>query len=316
MALPAPSTAVNLYLLNGGSMTAEHHILHAGEAPGSEFRMYNWCFLIHHAQKKRWVLWDLGMSANPEDFPPVIANGILKEARVLDPVEPLQEQIKRRAGIEPHQLDTIILSHAHFDHARPIRTTFPNATIYFGPGTSSFCSPGHLTNPLSPWDGRFFDADPAKATETWATLSGPWVPFGPFEAAMDFFGDGGLWVVRAPGHMPGNLCGVVRVGFEGEGAWVVLGSDCCHSRDLLNGTKSFGTFPLPDGSMTCLHADPDAARDTLAKLRVLERDMGAHVALAHDASWMVEGGDEVLMSLLDERFRADVKEAVVKGEPF
>jgi hypothetical protein len=44
-------------------MTAEYHKLHAGEPPAKEFRMYNWCFLIHHAAQKRWVVWDLGMSA-------------------------------------------------------------------------------------------------------------------------------------------------------------------------------------------------------------------------------------------------------------
>jgi glyoxylase-like metal-dependent hydrolase (beta-lactamase superfamily II) len=122
-------------------------------------------------------------------------------------------------------------SHAHFDHARPISPLFPNATAYFGPGTVEYCAPGHLTDPSSPWDGRYFDPKPENVTEKWETLSGPWVPFGPFEQAMDFFGDGSFWVVSAPGHMPGNLCAVSRAGVEGkEGEWVVLGSDCCHSR--------------------------------------------------------------------------------------
>jgi hypothetical protein len=44
---------------------------------------------------------------------------------------------------------------------------------------------------------------------------------------MDFFGDGSLWLVQAPGHMPGNLFAAVRV--EGD-IWIVLGGDCCHSR--------------------------------------------------------------------------------------
>jgi hypothetical protein len=41
-----------------------------------------------------------------------------------------------------------------------------------------------------------------------------------------------------------------------------------------------------------------------------------HVALAHDASWMEEGTDAVLMSLLDERFCQDIRGALKRGKPF
>jgi glyoxylase-like metal-dependent hydrolase (beta-lactamase superfamily II) len=116
-------------------------------------------------------------------------------------------------------------SHAHWDHSRPIRDEFPNATAHFGPGTKDGCSPGHLADPNVQWDGRYFD--PERATERWKELDGPWTPFGPFEKAMDYFGDGSFWVIQAPGHMAGNLCAAAKV--DG-GHWILLGSDCCHSR--------------------------------------------------------------------------------------
>lgn len=116
-------------------------------------------------------------------------------------------------------------SHAHFDHCRPISDEFPSAKALFGPETTETCSPGHFQDPLSQWDGRFFD--PEKMTENWDELEGPWKPFGPFEKAMDYFGDQSFWIVQAPGHMPGNLIAIVRVE---TGDWVVLGGDCCHSR--------------------------------------------------------------------------------------
>lgn len=53
------------------------------------------------------------------------------------------------------------------------------------------------------------------------------------------------------------------------------------------------------GEISSLHEDLYATRDTVAKLRTLEVDYGAHVALAHDTSWMLSGTDQVLMSLLD-----------------
>jgi len=116
-------------------------------------------------------------------------------------------------------------SHAHWDHCRPIRDVFPNAIALFGPGTKESCSPGHMANPDIQWDGRFFD--PERATERWDELHGPWVPFGPFERALDYFGDGSFWIMQAPGHMAGNLCAAARLQ---SGEWVLLGSDCCHSR--------------------------------------------------------------------------------------
>lgn len=126
-----------------------------------------------------------------------------------------------------HIADLLIYidSHAHFDHCRPVSETFSNATVYFGPGTLEHCAPGHFAKPSSMWDGRFFD--PEKATENWKTLKGPWHHFGPFDNAMDFFGDGSFWIIQAPGHMPGNLGACARLA---TGDWIVLGSDCCHSR--------------------------------------------------------------------------------------
>lgn len=116
-------------------------------------------------------------------------------------------------------------SHAHWDHCRPMRYVFPNATARFGSGTLSACQPGHFKDPNCQWDGQYFDTE--AATEKVEELTGPWKRFGPFEKAMDYFGDGSFWVVQAPGHMPGNCVAVART--KG-GHWICLGSDCCHSR--------------------------------------------------------------------------------------
>lgn len=72
------------------------------------------------------------------------------------------------------------------------------------------------------------------------------------------------------------------------------------SRALLDGVKDFARFPLPGGTHFCLHTDLDAARDTVARVRYLETHRGVHVALAHDTSFIEDGQDTVLLSLLDE----------------
>jgi len=203
-------------------------------------------------------------------------------------------------------------SHAHFDHCRPFSSLFPRATGHFGPGTSAFCSPGHLSSPACQWDGHFFDPSPSRRTEPLEEFDGPWVPFGPFEKAMDFFGDGSLWFIQAPGHLPGNLCAAARVE---SGEWVVLGGDCCHSRGLLEGKFDIGMFELPDGTKTSMHNDVAAARMTIKNLRLLEEEYGAHIALGHDATWMEKGTDETLMGMLSEELRDFARERLRKEEP-
>ncbi|KAJ5932831.1 hypothetical protein N7516_007320 [Penicillium verrucosum] len=73
---------------------------------------------------------------------------------------------------------------------------------------------------------------------------------------------------------------------------------------------------MPDGSTFCLHTDVAAARDTLARIRVMESELGVHVALAHDATWMEEGKNAVLLSLLDDKFRHDIRQSLTRQLPF
>lgn len=67
--------------------------------------------------------------------------------------------------------------------------------------------------------------------------------------------------------------------------------------------------------MGCLHTDVAAARDTLARMRMME-GIGVHIALAHDATWMGSESNPVLLSLLDETFRDDIRTALRRQEPF
>jgi hypothetical protein len=52
----------------------------------------------------------------------------------------------------------------------------------------------------------------------------------------------------------------------------------------------------------------------MAKIRLLENKFGFHVALAHDASWMKEGKDAVLCSLLDDHMKRAARERIPNDE--
>lgn len=87
-----------------------------------------------------------------------------------------------------------------------------------------------------------------------------------------------------------------------------------NDRELLDGRYEISQFCVPGIGKTSLHADIAAAKDTISKVKMLERSFGFHVALAHDAAWMKNGSDEVLMSLLDENMKLAARERIPKEE--
>ncbi|OAL42547.1 Metallo-hydrolase/oxidoreductase [Pyrenochaeta sp. DS3sAY3a] len=273
-----PANVVQLHLLDGGSLsTADISMLHANAGRNS-FRMYDWCFLVVHKPLGRRVLWDVGISSDTEKYTPFVLQNQFPRATPVGPRNALEEQLKER-GIKVDEIDTVIFSHAHWDHCRPVKSGFPAAKGLFGP-----------------------------------ELSGPWVQWGHFEKAMDLFGDGSFWVIQAPGHMPGNLCAAAWVEVGGQGSWIILASDCCHSRKLLDGQEQFAQVKMPAGKWWCLHTDVEAARDIIARLKRSERDYSARIAMTHDADWIKAGSDLVLMSMLGDEAKREWPRILQRGE--
>jgi len=85
-------------------------------------------------------------------------------------------------------------------------------------------------------------------------------------------------------------------------------------RELLDGKHEISQFCVPGIGKMSLHTDIAAAKDTISRIRVLEKDHAFHVALAHDAAWMKEGTDKVLLSLLDEHMTQAARMRIPKDE--
>ncbi|ETN40983.1 uncharacterized protein HMPREF1541_05263 [Cyphellophora europaea CBS 101466] len=262
------------------------------------FQVPDWAFLVKDCDTGRLLLWDYGLSGDADEFTPFVRQNLLEELQPCSPRKSVAEQIaeKDEKQLSAKGLGTIIFSHAHWDHCRPFWKDFPIAKAFFGPGTLAHCTPGHLENPSSQWDGRIFDED--EGLRRCQELAGPWVQFGPFERAMDFFGNGSFWVIQAPGHMPGNLIAAARLRI---GTWVVMAGDCCHARQIYDGLHDFAVFKLPGGQTGCLQEDVSTARSTLGKIKAFTDNYLATVCFAHDATWMQKGSeDEVLLSLTNQ----------------
>ncbi|KAK4944634.1 hypothetical protein LTR10_016068 [Elasticomyces elasticus] len=302
------TAVVEVQILDGGSFTANGSKVMAG-APDRTYSVPDWAFLVRDCESGRVLLWDYGLSEVHEEFTPFVQNNLLGELSPRSPATSIAQQIVERNGIAGADLETIIFSHAHWDHCRPFWKDFPHANALFGPGTFNQCRPAHLKSPGSQWDGRIFD-DP-EAFKKCRELEGPWVSFGPFEKAMDFFGNGSFWVIQAPGHMIGNLIAAARV--QG-GTWIVMAGDCCHARQIYQGLHDFAVFTLPGGQKACLQEDLTAAKDTLRRIRRFEDTHSAKVCLAHDATWINPvTPDELLMSLLDEGVRKTFQASLFSG---
>jgi len=112
-----------------------------------------------------------------------------------------------------------------------------------------------------------------------------WETIGPFPNALDFFGDGSLYLVDAPGHLYGHVNCLVRT--DPASRWVYLGGDSCHHPDLLSGAKEIATWQTPQGGCGCVHTDKKATEMNLGRIRSLStlKQDKVEVILAHDFGW-------------------------------
>lgn len=104
---------------------------------------------------------------------------------------------------------------------------------------------------------------------------------GELPATLDLFGDGSLYIVDSPGHLPGHINLLAHVG---EDRWVYLAGDACHDRRIMRREKEIGEWHDSQGQLCCIHADRSRAEETIQRIRDLE-EMEVEVIFAHDVEW-------------------------------
>ncbi|KAF2973443.1 hypothetical protein GQX73_g75 [Xylaria multiplex] len=174
-------------------------------------------FLVQHPSGKK-VLFDLGLRKDKEGFPPLIREGMaafdMKAEK--DVAQILQEDGK----LSLDEIDSIIWSHWHSDHIGDPSTFPSNVELVVGPGFKKAFLPGYPANPY----GVILESDYALAN------------FAP----LTFFGDGSFYLLDAPGHAVGHLCGLARTT---PSTFILMGADGCHHCGSLRPNKH---LPLPD----------------------------------------------------------------------
>lgn len=112
-----------------------------------------------------------------------------------------------------------------------------------------------------------------------------WRPLGPFSHTIDLLGDGSIYVVDTPGHLPGHLNLLCRSGPE---KWVCLCGDAFHDPRLLSGEKEIGTWQVEGGRTCCIHVDREKAEGSIERLRILSGMGDVELIAAHDDIWAKE----------------------------
>ncbi|KAF7586585.1 hypothetical protein BBP40_008642 [Aspergillus hancockii] len=198
-----------------------------------------YCFLISCGN--RHVLFDMGVRQDWESFPPSVVSKLKSQTTIRNPcnVSDILDSDTSCLGVRSKDIEAIILSHTHFDHIGDPSTFPPSTDLVVGPGIRESCWPGYPTKTeASNLDSDIRDRRVQEVSFD-KTAQGV-VTIGSFDA-LDYFGDGSFYLLNAPGHSVGHICGLARVTISPD-SFVFMGGDSCHHPGVLRPTRY---LPLP-----------------------------------------------------------------------
>ncbi|KAL5424029.1 hypothetical protein PMIN04_003485 [Paraphaeosphaeria minitans] len=312
VALPTPSqnqVYVTISALEGGHLTLPEVLFVTPADPEKRSTVPSLSFLIQHPPsvptlgrnpKTTKLIFDLGLKRDLSGYREAQQHHIAQ--RQPTTVSPDVAESLRHGSLPPSDIDVVILSHVHWDHVGT-PSDFPNAEFVVGNGTLHLLA--HGGGPLYPAalfnadelpPGRTRELPPVTESKDFAShtrvTDHTWRPLAGFPAAIDFFGDGSLYMVDAPGHLHGHVNVLARTA---PGRWVYLGGDCCHDKRILSGEREIALYDDGRGGLRSVHMDTDGAVRTVERVRrllgegkVREEGGGSvavEVVVAHDGGW-------------------------------
>ncbi|KFZ16140.1 hypothetical protein V501_02373 [Pseudogymnoascus sp. VKM F-4519 (FW-2642)] len=307
--MSAAHAYVSVHALSAGYLTLpERFFVTPLEDTNARKTVPSLSFLIQHqafpGSKPASIVFDLGIRRDISKYSPPIR----KHAATREPLSSQPDVVASLAvgGLKPQDIDFIIFSHIHWDHIG-MPSDFPTSRFILGAGAADLLSG---KTKLENGSHSFFEADllpetriitlsdptmpptPPLSDDDYTSVESrsntgsvglknanflqPWLQKGVFPSTMDLFGDGSVFVVSAPGHLPGHLNLLCRLE---NGDYVYLAGDSCHDKRLLTGEKEIATW-VDDGNVShantvsCIHADKQEAKKMLSLIRATGQGQG------------------------------------------
>jgi glyoxylase-like metal-dependent hydrolase (beta-lactamase superfamily II) len=239
-------------------------------------------WLLTHPPTGTNLVFDLGLPKDTTCLTPAVQER-LKTLITIDVEKDVFDGLASFDLDAEKDVDTVILSHLHYDHIGNPKGFGPSCKFIVGPTALSLLSEprSYPSDPHAHFDSNLLPRERTQELPP-ASNSSFWQPLGPFPAVHDYFRDGSLFIVDSAGHLPGHINMLVRLEAE---KWIYLAGDSCHDIRILHRENNISIYPDPNSGLPkCAHADKDLAEQHLERVRKLE-DLGVEIVLAHDWRW-------------------------------
>jgi glyoxylase-like metal-dependent hydrolase (beta-lactamase superfamily II) len=280
-ALPPPTENQPYYtisVLEAGHLYCHTSLLIDNAAADETSHLPCLAFLLQHSTKKDKFLFDLGNRKDWDKFPPKLLEFVSLELNMTIKVPQDIIESLAKGGLTPQDIDTVCLSHLHFDHIGDT-SAFSKSKFVVGPQTQKLFEDGfYPENPES-----VFTADILPNERTTYLKDVLWESIGPFPKAYDFYGDGSLYIIDAPGHIWGHINLLART--SADGAWIYLTGDTAHHWNLVTGKSSFACHHSGKATM---HLHKELAQEMVKRVGEVMKIPRVKVILSHDKPWYDE----------------------------
>lgn len=171
----------------------------------------------------------------------------------------------RERGVAPHDIDTVVMTHLHIDHASAV-SDFPAATFLVDRREWEAATRprgslrGYVRRQFDhPFDWRAVDFDGPEARG-----------FAPFGRTLDLFGDGSVRLLSTPGHTAGHMSVLLRLR---------------HREALLTVDAAYTRRTIDEEKLPLITQDEHNFKRSLGEIRrYVEQTPGALVVPGHDAA--------------------------------
>ncbi|KAI0020989.1 beta-lactamase-like protein [Xylariomycetidae sp. FL0641] len=198
-----------------------------------------YAFLIQHPALDRTLVFDLGIRKDWWNWPPPLLARVRASGYAVDVPKHVREILDEHGDVvDTAAVEAVVWSHAHLDHTGDPATFGPGTALVVGPGFRRHLLPGYPARADAPFPETAYAGRELRELDFAATG----LRVGRFPA-LDYFGDGSFYLLDAPGHAVGHLCGLARVTGGPDSSFVLMGGDAVHHGAEL---RPHPWHPLPE----------------------------------------------------------------------